>query len=316
MANAIVTGASRGLGLALTRSLHERGWRLAVDARGGVELERATAGLERVAALAGDVADPWHRAALVEAAGDHDRPAGQQRQRARPEPDAGARRLSARRAAPGLRGQRARAAGARPGDRCRGSRRRAAILDVSSDAARRALRGLGRVRLLARPPSTSSPRSSGPSGPTCASTRSIRATCAPRMHQDAVSRRGHLRSPATRAQRPGAARADRRRAAERAVSRRGLDPGSRRGDGVSDDSAAGDRPGADPARGRRSRPLRRRAAGRAAGERRDRRRALRGPERVPRARRPAGRQHLGDAARPRCRPARAPGRCGSTCRAG
>jgi NAD(P)-dependent dehydrogenase (short-subunit alcohol dehydrogenase family) len=70
MANAIVTGASRGLGLALTRSLHERGWRLAVDARGSAELERATAGLERVAALAGDVADPWHRAALVEAAGE------------------------------------------------------------------------------------------------------------------------------------------------------------------------------------------------------------------------------------------------------
>src|ERR671922_67633 len=31
----IVTGASRGLGLALARALNERGWRLVVDARGG-----------------------------------------------------------------------------------------------------------------------------------------------------------------------------------------------------------------------------------------------------------------------------------------
>ena len=37
----IVTGASRGLGLALSRSLAERGWRLIVDARGAAELERA-----------------------------------------------------------------------------------------------------------------------------------------------------------------------------------------------------------------------------------------------------------------------------------
>ena len=35
MSVAIVTGASRGLGLALARSLSERGWRLVVDARDG-----------------------------------------------------------------------------------------------------------------------------------------------------------------------------------------------------------------------------------------------------------------------------------------
>ena len=34
MSTAIVTGASRGLGLALARALAERGWRLAIDARG------------------------------------------------------------------------------------------------------------------------------------------------------------------------------------------------------------------------------------------------------------------------------------------
>jgi NAD(P)-dependent dehydrogenase (short-subunit alcohol dehydrogenase family) len=65
----IVTGASRGLGLALARALDERGWRLVVDARGGEALAEATAGLSGVTAIAGDVADPDHRRALVEAAG-------------------------------------------------------------------------------------------------------------------------------------------------------------------------------------------------------------------------------------------------------
>ena len=66
---AIVTGASRGLGLALARALDERGWRLVVDARGAEALAEATAGLSGVTAIAGDVADPEHRRALVNAAG-------------------------------------------------------------------------------------------------------------------------------------------------------------------------------------------------------------------------------------------------------
>jgi NAD(P)-dependent dehydrogenase (short-subunit alcohol dehydrogenase family) len=66
----IVTGASRGLGLALARALDERGWRLVVDARGADALRDATAGLTGVTAIAGDVADPEHRRALVDAAGD------------------------------------------------------------------------------------------------------------------------------------------------------------------------------------------------------------------------------------------------------
>ena len=37
----VVTGASRGLGLALSRELARRGWRLVVDARGAAELELA-----------------------------------------------------------------------------------------------------------------------------------------------------------------------------------------------------------------------------------------------------------------------------------
>src|SRR5215208_6388058 len=66
----IVTGASRGLGLALARALDERGWRLVVDARGADALAEATSGLGGVTAIAGDVADPDHRRALVEAAGE------------------------------------------------------------------------------------------------------------------------------------------------------------------------------------------------------------------------------------------------------
>jgi len=71
MPTAIVTGASRGLGLALARSLADVGWRLVIDARDGLALEQAAAGLRKrtdVVALAGDVADPWHRQALVAAA--------------------------------------------------------------------------------------------------------------------------------------------------------------------------------------------------------------------------------------------------------
>jgi NAD(P)-dependent dehydrogenase (short-subunit alcohol dehydrogenase family) len=66
----IVTGASRGLGLALVRALVEREWQLVVDARGAAALERAVSGLDGVVAIAGDVADPEHRRTLVETAGD------------------------------------------------------------------------------------------------------------------------------------------------------------------------------------------------------------------------------------------------------
>jgi NAD(P)-dependent dehydrogenase (short-subunit alcohol dehydrogenase family) len=72
MPTAIVTGASRGLGLALAEALADRGWRLVIDARDGVALEAAAAGLRErteVVAVAGDVADPAHREALVAAAG-------------------------------------------------------------------------------------------------------------------------------------------------------------------------------------------------------------------------------------------------------
>jgi NAD(P)-dependent dehydrogenase (short-subunit alcohol dehydrogenase family) len=70
MPTGIVTGASRGLGLELARALDERGWRLIVDARGGDALDEATAELKNVTAIAGDVTEPGHRRALVDAAGD------------------------------------------------------------------------------------------------------------------------------------------------------------------------------------------------------------------------------------------------------
>src|SRR5947208_10627277 len=70
---AIVTGASRGLGLALADGLADRGWGLVIDARGEAALDAAARRLgERtvVRALPGDVSDPFHHLALVEAASD------------------------------------------------------------------------------------------------------------------------------------------------------------------------------------------------------------------------------------------------------
>jgi NAD(P)-dependent dehydrogenase (short-subunit alcohol dehydrogenase family) len=73
MPTAIITGASRGLGLALARALAQRGWRLVIDARERGPLEAAArelTALTQVVALPGDVADDWHRAALVASAGE------------------------------------------------------------------------------------------------------------------------------------------------------------------------------------------------------------------------------------------------------
>lgn len=67
----LITGASRGLGLALARELARRGWNLILDARGAEALEAARAELAdqtQVVALPGDVTDPEHRRALAAAA--------------------------------------------------------------------------------------------------------------------------------------------------------------------------------------------------------------------------------------------------------
>jgi NAD(P)-dependent dehydrogenase (short-subunit alcohol dehydrogenase family) len=72
MPTALITGASRGLGLALARELAARRWNLVIDAREPVALDAALEELSRsstVTAIAGDVSDEAHRRTLVEAAG-------------------------------------------------------------------------------------------------------------------------------------------------------------------------------------------------------------------------------------------------------
>lgn len=67
---AIVTGASRGLGLALVQALVTDGWRVVADGRDARALHAALDPLgSTVVPIAGDVTDPWHRHALVDAAG-------------------------------------------------------------------------------------------------------------------------------------------------------------------------------------------------------------------------------------------------------
>jgi NAD(P)-dependent dehydrogenase (short-subunit alcohol dehydrogenase family) len=68
---ALITGATRGLGLALARALAGGGWSLIIDARGAKDLEAARAELAElthVSAIPGDVRSEEHREALAEAA--------------------------------------------------------------------------------------------------------------------------------------------------------------------------------------------------------------------------------------------------------
>ena len=75
MSTAVVTGASRGLGRALTEGLARRGWSLIIDGRDPAPLEQARVRLwelippgSHVLAIPGDVTDPDHRRALAGAA--------------------------------------------------------------------------------------------------------------------------------------------------------------------------------------------------------------------------------------------------------
>lgn len=69
--NALITGASRGLGKALAEQLARRGWQLIIDARGEEALRAVAEELSahtEVVAIPGDVTDPDHRRELAEAA--------------------------------------------------------------------------------------------------------------------------------------------------------------------------------------------------------------------------------------------------------
>ncbi|MGB9309012.1 MAG: SDR family NAD(P)-dependent oxidoreductase [Mycobacterium sp.] len=67
---AIVTGASRGFGRAVTAALLDRGWTVVGDARRADDLESTARELNsaRLVALPGDITDASHRGALVSAA--------------------------------------------------------------------------------------------------------------------------------------------------------------------------------------------------------------------------------------------------------
>ena len=66
---ALVTGASRGLGRALAAGLAREGYDLILDARNAGDLDAAARDVKgAVTAIAGDVTDPGHRAALLRAA--------------------------------------------------------------------------------------------------------------------------------------------------------------------------------------------------------------------------------------------------------
>src|SRR5262245_54027362 len=68
---AVVTGASRGLGLALAEALATDGWNLVIDARDAKALDAAASRLAArttVRAIPGDIANADHRRSLMFAA--------------------------------------------------------------------------------------------------------------------------------------------------------------------------------------------------------------------------------------------------------
>lgn len=76
MQAALITGGSKGLGLALATSLVEAGWIVVIDGRDAAAIDEAVQALraasngQAVTGIAGDVADPAHRAELVAAVAD------------------------------------------------------------------------------------------------------------------------------------------------------------------------------------------------------------------------------------------------------
>ena len=69
MSTAIITGGSRGLGLALARALVNADWNVIIDGRSATSLERAAIALgPKATVVPGDVSDPRHRDELVKRA--------------------------------------------------------------------------------------------------------------------------------------------------------------------------------------------------------------------------------------------------------
>src|SRR4051794_11710744 len=67
--NAVITGASKGLGAAIARALVDRGWGVVLDARRAEDLAAVASSLDGdVVTVPGDIADAAHRAELVDAA--------------------------------------------------------------------------------------------------------------------------------------------------------------------------------------------------------------------------------------------------------
>ena len=219
---AIITGASRGLGLELARALAQRDWALIIDARGTTELERVArelGSITEVVAIPGDVCRRLAPRRARRSGGRRDRPARQQRERARPEPAAGACPVPARRARARLPRQRARARRARAAGRP-ATPRRGLHHQRHVRRRRRALRGLGWLRLL----QGRARAGHGDPRRRAAGAARLRRRPGRHAHADApggVPRRGHLRSAAARGQRPGSARADRGAPAERPLPGQG-----------------------------------------------------------------------------------------------
>ncbi|MGA2835773.1 MAG: SDR family oxidoreductase [Acidimicrobiales bacterium] len=71
---ALITGGSRGFGRALAVDLAADGWTLVIDGRDRAALQQVADHLTglgaRTVAIAGDVVDPGHRSALIEATGE------------------------------------------------------------------------------------------------------------------------------------------------------------------------------------------------------------------------------------------------------